>query len=98
MTNARPSDPDPAQSPDVDSTGSAPPGVTPDSDSTSMQSDSTHSDSAHPGRATEKLSPTQEQSPTPQPGRTSPIVWIVVIAIIVLLLVVGLVGYAFEVF
>ena len=37
-------------------------------------------------------------SPTPQPGRTSPVVWIVVIAIVVLLLVVGLVGYAFEVF
>src|SRR5690606_20986691 len=40
MTNARPSDPDPAQSPDVDDTGSAPAGVTPDSDSTSLQSDS----------------------------------------------------------
>lgn len=88
MTNARPSDPDPAQSPDVDSTGSVPAGVTPDSDSTSMQSDS----------ATEKQSPTQQQSPTPQPGRTSPVVWIVVIGIIVLLLLIGLVGYAFEVF
>ncbi|MBB1011219.1 hypothetical protein BXY47_0128 [Dietzia kunjamensis] len=88
MTNARPSDPDPAQSPDVDDTGSAPAGVTPDSDSTSMQSDS----------AARKQAPTERQSPTPQPGRTSPVVWIVVIAIVVLLLVVGLVGYAFEVF
>lgn len=88
MTNARPSDPDPAQSPDVDDTGSAPAGVTPDSDSTSLQSDS----------ATRKQAPTERQSPTPQPGRTSPVVWIVVIAIVVLLLVVGLVGYAFEVF
>ena len=88
MTNARPSDPDPAQSPDVDDTGSAPAGVTPDSDSTSLQSDS----------AARKQSPTQQQSPTPQPGRTSPVVWIVVIGIIVLLLLIGLVGYAFEVF
>ena len=88
MTNARPSDPDPAESPDVDETGSAPAGVTPDSDSTSLQSDS----------ASRKQAPTERQSPTPQPGRTSPVVWIVVIAIVVLLLVVGLVGYAFEVF
>lgn len=88
MTNARPSDPDPAQSPDVDSTGSAAPGVTPDSDSTSMQSDS----------ATSKQSPTQRQSPTPQPGNKSAYVWIVAIVVVVLLVVIGLAGYAFEVF
>ena len=88
MTNARPSDPDPAQSPDVDHTGSAPAGITPDSDSTSMQSDS----------ATEKQSPTQRQSPTPQPGNKGPVVWIVVFAVVVLLVVVGLAGYAFTAF
>lgn len=88
MTNARPSDPDPAQSPDVDDTGSVPAGVTPDSDSTSMQSDS----------ATSKQSPTQRQSPTPQPGNKSVYVWIAAIAVFVLLVVVGLAGYAFEVF
>ena len=88
MTNARPSDPDPGQSPDLDSGGSPTGPQTPDSDSTSLQSDS----------ATSKQGPRQQQSPTPQPGRKGPIVWIVVIAIMVLLVVIGLVGYAFEVF
>lgn len=88
MTNARPSDPDPAQSPDVDSSGAVSPGLTPDSDSTSLQSDS----------ATRKQGPMQEQSPAPQPGNKSAYVWIAVIAVVVLLLVIGLVGYAFEVF
>lgn len=88
MTNARPSDPDPGQSPDVDAGGAAPAGLTPDSDSTSLQSDS----------ATDKQGPLQQQSPTPQPGNKGAVVWIVAIAVVVLLLVVGLVGYAFEVF
>lgn len=88
MTNARPSDPDPSQSPDVDSTGSAPAGVTPDSDSTSMQSDG----------ARDEQSLTQRQSPTPRSGNISAYVWIGAIALVVLLLVVGLVGYAFEAF
>ena len=81
MTNARPSDPDPAQSPDVDSGGSPTGPQTPDSDSTSLQSDS-----AAIG-----------QSPTPMPGRKGPVLWIVVTVIFVLLVVVGLVGYMFEI-
>lgn len=88
MANARPSNPDPSQSPDVDSHGAAPAGITPDSDSTSLQSDS----------ATSKQGPTEQQSPTPQPGNKSAYVWIAVIAVVVLLVVIGLVGYAFEVF
>lgn len=88
MTNARLSDPDPAQSPDVDSSGSVAPGLTPDSDSTSLQSDS----------ATSKQSPTQQQSPPPKPGAKGAYTWIAVIAVVVLLLVIGLIGYAFEVF
>lgn len=38
-----------------------------------------------------------EQSPSPQPGRKGPYVWIGVI-VVVLLVVIGLLGYAFEVF
>ena len=88
MTNARPSDPDPSQSPDVDSTGSAPAGVTPDSDSTSMQSDS----------ASRRQAPTERQSPPPTNSRKGAYVWIGVIGVVVLLLVIGLAGYAFEIF
>lgn len=88
MTHARPSDPDPSQSPDLDSGGSPDGPQTPDSDSTSMQSDS----------ATEKQSPTQRQSPNPTPSKKGAYISIFVIALIVLLLVVGLAGYAFEVF
>ena len=40
----------------------------------------------------------EQQSPTPQPGNKGAYAWLVVIAIVVLLLVVGLAGYAFEVF
>ncbi len=87
MTHARPSDPDPAQSPDVDSGGSPTGPQTPDSDSTSMQSDS--------GPRT--LSPTERQSPTKTNSSTVPVLALVVIAVVVLLLVVGLVGYVFVV-
>lgn len=88
MTNARPSDPDPRQSPDVDSGGSPTGPQTPDSDSTSLQSDS----------ATRKQGPLEQQSPPPTGGTKGPIIWIVVIAVFVLLVVIGLAGYAFEVF
>ncbi|AWH96314.1 DUF6480 family protein [Dietzia psychralcaliphila] len=82
MTHARPSDPDPADTPDVDSAGSPDGMQTPASDSTSMQSDSK----------------TMKQSPTPLPSKKGAYISIFVIALIVLLLVVGLAGYAFEVF
>lgn len=82
MTHARPSDPDPAQSPDLDSGGSPTGPQTPDSDSTSMQSDSA----------------TMKQSPTPKPGNKGAIIPIIIIGLVVLLLVIGLAGYAFEVF
>lgn len=40
-----------------------------------------------------------KQSPSPQPGRKGPYVWIVVIVVVVvLLLAIGLLGYALEVF
>lgn len=39
-----------------------------------------------------------EQSPSPQPGRKGSYVWIGVIVVVVLLVVIGLLGYAFEVF
>ena len=42
-------------------------------------------------------SETMEQSPSPQPGRKGPYVWTGVI-VVVLLVVIGLLGYAFEVF
>lgn len=86
MTHARPSDPDPAQSPDVDSGGSPTGPQTPDSDSTSMQSDTPRT-----------LSPTERQSPTKKNSNTVPALALVVIAVVVLLLVVGLVGYLFVV-
>ena len=88
MINARPSAPDPGQSPDVDSTGFAPAGVIPDFDSTSMKSDS----------ASRVLAPTERQSPPPTTSRKGAYVWIGVIAVVVLLLVIGLVGYAIEAF
>lgn len=86
MTHARPSDPDPRQSPDLDAGGSPTGPQTPDSDSTSMQSDS----------GPRKLSPTERQSPTKTNSSTGPILLIAAIVVVVLLLVVGLVGYMFE--
>lgn len=88
MTHSRPADPDPSQSPDLDSGGSPTGPQTPDSDSTSLQSDS----------ATNKQGPLQEQSPTPKPGSKGAIIPIIIIGLVVLLLVIGLAGYAFEVF
>lgn len=41
---------------------------------------------------------TIRQSPTPQPGRKGPYVWIVLIVVVVLLVAIGLIGYALEVF
>lgn len=87
MTHTGPSDPDPRESPDVDSGGSPTGPQTPDSDSTSMESDS----------GPRKLSPTERQSPTKTNSSKGPLVWIVVIAVVVLLVVVGLVGYMFEI-
>ena len=43
-------------------------------------------------------SETMEQSPSPQPSRKGPYVLIGVIVVVVLLVVIGLLGYAFEVF
>lgn len=88
MTHTGPSDPDPGQSPDLDAGGSPTGPQTPDSDSTSMESDS----------GPRKLSPTERQSPTKKNSSTGPILVLVVIVVVVLLLVVGLVGYMFEVF
>ena len=87
MTHARPSDPPPPPPPDLDGGGSPIGPQTPDSDSTSMQSDS--------GPRT--LSPTERQSPTRKNSSVGPVVWIVVIAVVVLLLVAGLVGYLVEI-
>ena len=43
------------------------------------------------------LSPTERQSPTRKNSSVGPVVWIVVIAVVVLLLVAGLVGYLVEI-
>lgn len=86
MTHTGPSDPDPTDTPDVDSGGSPTGPQTPDSDSTSMQSDS----------GPRKQSPTERQSPTKTGSTKGPMLWLIVIGVIVLLLVVGLVGYMFE--
>lgn len=81
MTHARPSDPDPRQSPDIDRGGSPTGPQTPDSSSTSLRSDSART----------------EQSPTKKNSSTGPVLVIGLIVVVVLLLVVGLVGYMFEI-
>ena len=88
MTHARPSDPDPGQSPDVDRAGSPASGQPPASDSTSMGSDS----------ATTQQDPAQDQSPTPQPTKKGAYIWIAVIVLFIILMAVGVMGYAFELF
>ena len=86
MTHARPSEPDPRDRPgQPDQPG---PAGSPD--------DPRVPDHAGTERVSE--SETLKQSPTPQPGRKGAYVWIVAIVVVVLFVVIGLAGYAFEVF
>lgn len=88
MSHARPSDPDPGQSPDVDHTGSTDSGQTPASDSVSMGSDSAGS----------ARDPADDQSPSPQPGKKGAYLWIALIVLFIVLMGVGVMAYGFEVF
>ena len=76
MTNTRPSDPDPVDSPDLDAGGPPTGPQTPDSDSPSLDSDS-----ARTG-----------QSPTKSNSRIGIVILLGLIVLVILVLVLGLVG------
>lgn len=79
MANNLPSDPDPSESPDLDAGGSPSGPQTPDSDSTSLASDS-----ARTG-----------QSPTKSGSRIGIYLLLGIIVLVVLVMVLGLVGRLF---
>lgn len=79
MTNTTPPDPDPIDSPDLDAGGSPTGPQTPDSDSTSLGSDS-----ARTG-----------QNPTKSNSRIGIIILLGLIVLVILVLVFGLVGRLF---
>lgn len=75
MTSPSPSDPDPRESPDLDSGGSPHGSQTPDSDSTSLQSDAADT----------------EQSPAPSNTRAGVFLVIGILVLIAVLMVIGVV-------